>query len=99
MALVGEIFAERPLNALSKKCKKQADFSEIARTEFGTLPRETIIRLGLRHVYTMPVVLEDKSIAQILIYQAEVLWQRKWRTVYVQENEHEPDEGWHKYGA
>lgn len=67
-------------------------------TEFGALPQETIIRLGLRHVYTMPVVLEDKSITQVLIYQAEVLEDKKWRTVYVQK-EDEPGEGRQKYGA
>ncbi len=97
MALTGEVFAERPPNVLDKKRKKQADFSEIACTEFGTLSRETIVRLGLRHVYTMPVVLEDKSTAQVFIYQAEVFEDKKWRTVYVQE-EDEQEEGWHKYG-
>ena len=96
--LSGQIFAERPSNALSRKHKKQADFSEMACTEFGTLPQETIIRLGLRHVYTMPVVLGDGSTKQVSIYQAEVLWQKKWRTVYVQENADDPDEGWYKYG-
>lgn len=67
--------------------------------EFGTLPQETIVHIGLRHVYTMPIVLEDKSTAQVLVYQAEVLEDKKWRTVYVQESEDKPDEGWQKYGA
>lgn len=97
MALAGEVFAEHPPNVLDKKRNRQADFSEIACTEFGTLPRETIVRLGLRHVYTMPVVLENKTTTEVFVYQAEVLWQKKWRTVYVQEEE-EPDEGWHKHG-
>ena len=66
-------------------------------TELGTLPRETIIRLGLRHVYTMPVVLKDGSTAQVAIYRAEVLWRKQWRTVYVQESADGADEGWHKY--
>ncbi len=100
MALVGEVFAERKPVVPGKKrggTQKQLDFSEIACTEFGTLPRETIIRLGLRHVYTMPVVLEDKSTEQVLIYQAEVLEDKKWRTVYVQESADEADEGWQEY--
>jgi hypothetical protein len=95
MALLGKIFAERQPVVPGKKrrgTQKALDFSEIACTEFGTLPRETITRLGLRHVYTMPVVLEDKSTKQILIYQAEVLEDKKWRTVYVQEDKDE-DEG------
>ncbi len=102
MALVGEIFAERKPVVPGKKrrgTQKQLGFSEIACTEFGTLPRETIIRLGLRHVYTMPVVLEDKSTKQVLIYKAEVLEDKKWRTVYMQECEDEADEGWHKLGV
>lgn len=99
MALSGQIFAERKPVAPGKKrevFQKPLDFSEIARTEFGTLPRETIIRLGLRHVYTMPVVLEDKSTEQVPIYRAEVLWRKKWRTVYVQESADEAEAGWHK---
>ena len=91
--LAGEVFAERPLNALRKKCKKQSDVSKIACTKFGTLPREMVARLGLRHVYTMPVVLEDKSTAQVPIYRAEVLWRKRWRTIYVQESAEGADEG------
>jgi len=96
MALMGEVFAERNISGKKRRVtQKPLDFSEIACTEFGTLPRETIIRLGLRHVYTMPVVLEGIS-TQVLIYRAELLWRKKWRTVYVQESEDEADEGWHK---
>jgi hypothetical protein len=89
MALSGKIFAERKPQFPGKKRLDDAgpsDFSEITCTEFGTLPRETITRLGLRHVYTMPVVLEDKSTKQVLIYLAEVLEDNQWRTVYVQES-------------
>ena len=102
MALTGKVFAERKLVPSGKRgsITKQEDDAAASVgdfTEFGTLPRKTIIRLGLRHVYTMPVVLEDKSTKQVSIYQAEVLWCKKWRTVYVQENEDETDEGWHKF--
>jgi hypothetical protein len=84
-----KVFAERkpiPSGKRSRKAK-QENASAVAVgdfTEFGTLPIETIIRLGLRHVYTMPVVLEDKSTKQVLIYLAEVLEDNQWRTVYVQ---------------
>ncbi len=84
--------------ALKSQSTKSIDFSEIACTEFGTLPRETIICLGLRHVYTMPVVLEDNSTAQVPIYRAEVLWRKQWRTVYIQESVDGTDEGWRKFG-
>ena len=100
MALSGQIFAERKPAVSEKKrgvAKKQTDFSEIACTEFGTLPRESIKELGLRHVYTMPIVLEDNSTAQVPIYRAEVLWRNKWRTVYVQESQDEAVTGWQKY--
>ena len=89
MALMGKVFAERkPLLARERgNAAKQKDAQEVSVgdfTEFGTLPREAITRLGLRHVYTMPVVLEDNSTAQFPIYRAEVLWRIQWRRVYVQ---------------
>ncbi len=100
--VTGKVFAERkPISSgkRSSTAKQDATTDLIGTsTEFGTLPRETIIRLGLRHVYTMPVVLEDKSIEQVPIYQAEVLEDKKWRTVYVQECEDAADEGRQKYG-
>ncbi len=96
MALTGKLFAERkavPSGKQDASADLMGDF-----TEFGTLPRETIIRLGLRHVYTLPVVLEDKITKEVHIYKAEVLWRKTWRTVYVQECADEADKGRHKYG-
>ena len=102
MALTGKIFAERKpvpsgarASAVEQEDNVAASIGDF--TEFGTLPRETITRLGLRHVYTMPVVLEDGSIGPVAIYRAEVLWRKQWRTVYVQESVDGADEGWHKY--
>ena len=80
MALTGKVFAERKPSLWSKwSIAKQEDapVSIGDFTEFGTLPRETITRLGLRHVYTLPTVLEDGSTAQILIYRAEVFDRRR----------------------
>ena len=102
MALTGKIFAERqPTPGGKRSGTAEQDDSAVFIgdfTEFGTLPRETIIRLGLRHVYTLPVVLEDNSIPQLPIYRAEVLHRRKWRTVYVQESVDGADEGRRKHG-
>ena len=100
MALMGKVFAERILVSIGKQDSTAEQEDEVAAgdfTEFGTLPRETIIRLGLRHVYTMPVVLEDGSTMQVPVYRAEVLWRKRWRTIYVQESAEGADEGWHKY--
>ncbi len=97
MALTGKIFAERKAGPGGKPDASAASIGDF--TEFGALPREMIIRLGLRHVYTMPVVLEDNSTVQVPIYRAEVLWRKKWHTAYVQESTEGSDEGWQKYGA
>ena len=86
--LSGQISAERePTIAVKKrgfaKNKKKPDFSEIACTEYGTLPRDTILTLGLRHVSTASVVLNIGSRVPMEVYQAEVLDRGQWRTVYV----------------
>ena len=85
MALIGKVFAER--KAVSNGRQDASADLVGSCTEFGTLLRETIMRLGLRHVYTMPVVLNDQSVKQVFVYQAEVLWRKQWRTVYVREDE------------
>ena len=96
MTLVGKVFAERRPVAMGKKsiaASEQIAIPEIACTEFGTLPRKEIIRLSLRHVYTMPVVLKDKSRVLVDVYQAEVFENKQWRTVYVQESADGADKG------
>ena len=96
MALTGKVFAKRkaaPSGKQDASADLMGDF-----TEYGTLPRETIVRLGLRHVYSMPIVLEDSSTAQVSIYRAEVLYHKQWRTVYVQESDGDAGEDRHKYG-
>ena len=89
MPITGKVFAERKPSPWRKRSivkQEDAPVSIGDFTEFGTLPQETITRLGLQHVYTLPTVLEDGSTTQVLIYRVEVFKRRWWRTVYVQES-------------
>ena len=99
--LSGEIFAERNIpkkkrsGVITQEDAPEALIGDF--TEFGTLPREMITRLGLRHVSPGPVVLKEERPAQVDVYRAEVFEDGQWRTVYVCEDD--PDKGWHKCEA